>query len=238
MTCEKFCFFPRRRFDRPAPTGGPFARQTYARFAHRRPTGSEKWSAGSSRQGEFGGRPVAELDPSKLAKVTDPKRQRPRDGLCLGSSSPDRVPDPLRLLASLLPESAVVLMTAFGTPEVVKDALDLGGVYHVLRKPLRYTTLSRCFEKPATPVTLRACNKTLIGTTRSSLSPHSNRAIRACPRRIDKHSATSRGLGSRATAWEPARMSVALSLLTTRRPLRSGPAYLAARALSRILRSR
>jgi hypothetical protein len=26
-------------------------------------------------------------------------------------------------------------MTVFGTPEVVKDALDLGGVYQVLHKP-------------------------------------------------------------------------------------------------------
>lgn len=50
-----------------------------------------------------------------------------------------RLPDSndLTLLATvrrLLPDSAVVLMTAFGTPEVVKGALDLG-VYHVLHKP-------------------------------------------------------------------------------------------------------
>lgn len=50
-----------------------------------------------------------------------------------------RLPDSndLTLLATvrrLSPDSAVVLMTAFGTPEVVKDALDLG-VYHVLHKP-------------------------------------------------------------------------------------------------------
>jgi len=50
-----------------------------------------------------------------------------------------RLPDSndLTLLAAirrLSPESAVVLMTAFGTPEVVNGALDLG-VYRVLHKP-------------------------------------------------------------------------------------------------------
>ena len=50
-----------------------------------------------------------------------------------------RLPDStdLTLVATvrrLLPESAVVLMTAFGTPEVVKGALDLG-VCRVLHKP-------------------------------------------------------------------------------------------------------
>ena len=50
-----------------------------------------------------------------------------------------RLPDSndLTLLSTvrrLSPESAVILMTAFGTPEVVKGALDLG-VYHVLHKP-------------------------------------------------------------------------------------------------------
>jgi DNA-binding NtrC family response regulator len=50
-----------------------------------------------------------------------------------------RLPDShdLRLLASvrqLSPRSAVVLMTAYITPEVVKGALDLG-VYRVISKP-------------------------------------------------------------------------------------------------------
>ena len=50
-----------------------------------------------------------------------------------------RLPDSndLTLLATvrrLSPESAVVLMTAFGTPEIAKAALDLG-VYQVLHKP-------------------------------------------------------------------------------------------------------
>jgi DNA-binding NtrC family response regulator len=50
-----------------------------------------------------------------------------------------RLPDSndLTLLAAirrLSPRSAVVLMTAFGTPEIVEGALDLG-VYRVLHKP-------------------------------------------------------------------------------------------------------
>ena len=56
-----------------------------------------------------------------------------------------RLPDSndLTLLATvrrLLPDSAVVLMTAFGTPEVVKGALDLG-VYQVLHKPFEMHVL-------------------------------------------------------------------------------------------------
>jgi len=50
-----------------------------------------------------------------------------------------RLPDSndLALLAHvrrLSPRSAVILMTAFGTPEITRDALDLG-VYQVLNKP-------------------------------------------------------------------------------------------------------
>ena len=56
-----------------------------------------------------------------------------------------RLPDSndLTLLSTvrrLLPDSPVVLMTAFGTPEVVKGALDLG-VYHVLHKPFEMDDL-------------------------------------------------------------------------------------------------
>ena len=56
-----------------------------------------------------------------------------------------RLPDSndLTLLATvrrLLPDSVVVLMTAFGTPQVVKGALDLG-VYHVLHKPFEMRDL-------------------------------------------------------------------------------------------------
>ena len=61
-----------------------------------------------------------------------------------------RLPDSndLTLLATvrrLRPDSAVVLMTAFGTPEVVKGALDLG-VDHVLHKPFEMHDLKSLLE--------------------------------------------------------------------------------------------
>ena len=62
-----------------------------------------------------------------------------------------RLPDSndLTLLATvrrLLPDSAVVLMTAFGTPDVVKGALDLG-VYQVLHKPFEMHDLESLLRK-------------------------------------------------------------------------------------------
>jgi len=56
-----------------------------------------------------------------------------------------RLPDSndLTLLATirrLSPHGAVILMTAFGTPEVTKEALDLG-VYRVLNKPFEIEDL-------------------------------------------------------------------------------------------------
>lgn len=62
-----------------------------------------------------------------------------------------RLPDSndLTLLANLRrlsPESVLVLMTAFGTPEVVKGALDLG-VNHVLHKPFEMQDLKSLLEE-------------------------------------------------------------------------------------------
>jgi DNA-binding NtrC family response regulator len=62
-----------------------------------------------------------------------------------------RLPDSndLTLLATvrrLSPESAVVLMTAFGTPDVVKGALDLG-VHQVLHKPFEMHDLQSLLEE-------------------------------------------------------------------------------------------
>jgi DNA-binding NtrC family response regulator len=60
----------------------------------------------------------------------------------------------LTLLASirrLSPESAVVMMTAFGTPEMTKGALDLGA-YHVLHKPFEMHDLE--------PLLRQACSST------------------------------------------------------------------------------
>jgi DNA-binding NtrC family response regulator len=59
----------------------------------------------------------------------------------------------LTLLATvrrLRPDSAVVLMTAFGTPEVVKGALDLG-VYQVLHKPFEMHDLKSLVEEACRP---------------------------------------------------------------------------------------
>jgi two-component system response regulator AtoC len=65
-----------------------------------------------------------------------------------------RLPDSndLTLLTSirrLSPESAVVLMTAFGTPEIAQGALDLG-VHRVLYKPFEMQDLE--------PLLLQACS--------------------------------------------------------------------------------
>jgi DNA-binding NtrC family response regulator len=62
-----------------------------------------------------------------------------------------RLPDSndLTLLATvrrLSPGSAVVLMTAFGTPEVTKGALDLG-VYQVLHKPFEMYALQSLLQE-------------------------------------------------------------------------------------------
>jgi two-component system response regulator PilR (NtrC family) len=62
-----------------------------------------------------------------------------------------RLPDSndLTLLSTvrrLSPESAVVLMTAFGTPDMVKGALDLG-VYHVLHKPFEMHDLESLLQE-------------------------------------------------------------------------------------------
>lgn len=51
----------------------------------------------------------------------------------------------MTLLAAIrrrLPRTAVVLMTAFGTPEIVTEAYDLG-VVDVLNKPFELDELSR-----------------------------------------------------------------------------------------------
>jgi DNA-binding NtrC family response regulator len=64
-----------------------------------------------------------------------------------------RLPDSedLRLLAGIrkhMPEAKVILMTAFGTPEVVRHALDLGA-YRVVNKPFEMNDLAALVAQAA-----------------------------------------------------------------------------------------
>ena len=52
----------------------------------------------------------------------------------------------LTTIRRLSPESAVVLMTAFGTPEIAQVALDLG-VSHVLHKPFEMPDLEPLLQE-------------------------------------------------------------------------------------------
>jgi DNA-binding NtrC family response regulator len=66
-----------------------------------------------------------------------------------------RLPDSndLTLLATvrrLAPDSTVVLMTAFGTPDVVNGALDLGA-YRVLHKPFEMHDLQLLLQEACSP---------------------------------------------------------------------------------------
>ena len=67
-----------------------------------------------------------------------------------------RLPDmnDLSLLGTLrqvLPNAVLILMTAFGTPEIVKDALALGAT--VLNKPFELDELKRLVGESGTAVT-------------------------------------------------------------------------------------
>lgn len=84
---------------------------------------------------ENGGHSVVQAEDGAAAirAVTDPAAQF--DIVLLDYRLPDS--NDLRLLADIRrmsPRSVVILMTAFGTPEVVKDALELGA-YRVMNKP-------------------------------------------------------------------------------------------------------
>lgn len=75
----------------------------------------------------------AEDGAAAVRSLTNPNE--PVDAVMLDYRLPDS--NDLALLADirrLSPRSAVILMTAFGTPEITRNALDLG-VYQVLNKP-------------------------------------------------------------------------------------------------------
>jgi two-component system, NtrC family, response regulator AtoC len=82
-----------------------------------------------------------------------------------GADKPDvvfldyRLPDSndlglLRAVRALAPDAAVIMMTAFGTPEMLKEAIELG-VYRVLSKPFDVMQL------PALAESARAARKPL-----------------------------------------------------------------------------
>jgi two-component system response regulator FlrC len=92
-----------------------------------------RWSIAETLAGA--GHTVIEAEDGASAIQLLKHRADPIDAVVLDYRLPDS--NDLTLLASirrLSPESAVVLMTAFGTPEVVRGALDLGA-YEVMHKP-------------------------------------------------------------------------------------------------------
>ncbi|OFW13428.1 MAG: hypothetical protein A3F70_11105 [Acidobacteria bacterium RIFCSPLOWO2_12_FULL_67_14] len=81
------------------------------------------------------GHTVVEAASATAAVETLEGSLQPIDVVLLDYRLPDS--NDLELLASvrrLRPDSAVVMMTAFGTPEVIRAALDLGA-YRVVSKP-------------------------------------------------------------------------------------------------------
>ena len=82
-----------------------------------------------------GGHTVLEADTARAAMQTVESAVEPIDVVFLDYRLPDS--NDLGLLANvrrLMPAAAVVLMTAFGTPEVTQGALNLGA-YRVMSKP-------------------------------------------------------------------------------------------------------
>jgi DNA-binding NtrC family response regulator len=92
-----------------------------------------RWSIAETLAHE--GHTVVEASDATTAVQALSEAREPIDVVLLDYRLPDS--SDLALLASvrrLRPESAVVMMTAYGTPEVTKRALDLG-VYRVVSKP-------------------------------------------------------------------------------------------------------
>jgi len=92
-----------------------------------------RWSIAETLAHE--GHTVVEVSNATAAVQTLTETREPIDVVLLDYRLPDS--SDLGLLAEvrrLRPDSAVVMMTAYGTPEVTKGALDLGA-YRVLNKP-------------------------------------------------------------------------------------------------------
>ena len=99
------------------------------------------------------GHVVIEAEDGAAAVRSLTNLDEPVDAVVLDYRLPDS--NDLGLLAHirrLSPRSVVILMTAFGTPEITRDALDLG-VYEVLNKPfemhdLQSVLLKACGASP------------------------------------------------------------------------------------------
>jgi DNA-binding NtrC family response regulator len=92
-----------------------------------------RWSIAETLAQE--GHTVVEAGDATTAVQALTEMPEPIDVVLLDYRLPDS--NDLGLLANvrrLRPHSAVVMMTAFGTPEVTRDALDLGA-YRVVNKP-------------------------------------------------------------------------------------------------------
>lgn len=93
------------------------------------------------------GHSVIEADGEAAAVRALTNFAEPVDAVVLGYRLPDS--NDLALLAQirrLSPRSAVILMTAYGTPEVTRSALELG-VYQVMNKPFEMHDLQSVLLK-------------------------------------------------------------------------------------------
>jgi DNA-binding NtrC family response regulator len=93
------------------------------------------------------GHTVIEAEDGAAALLALKNLAEPLDAIVLDYRLPDS--NDLTLLATirrLSPGSAVVMMTAFGTPEIVKGAFDLG-VYRVLPKPFEMSDLAPLLQE-------------------------------------------------------------------------------------------
>jgi CheY-like chemotaxis protein len=91
---------------------------------------------------------VEQADSAESALRTLTTTRLPFDRILLDLRLPDM--DDLSLLATirqLLPDTPVVIMTAFGTPEIIAQAYRLG-VRGVLNKPFELAELSRLVLEP------------------------------------------------------------------------------------------
>jgi DNA-binding NtrC family response regulator len=93
------------------------------------------------------GHEVVECGDAHCARGAVRAAARPFDVIVLDLRLPDS--DDLSLLSSLrkiAPDSRVILMTAYGSPEVVSGALDLGA-FRVVSKPFEIDDIARLVEE-------------------------------------------------------------------------------------------